>query len=329
MLHFRLISVLAGVVLSVVVRAQSPAQVPAGLVAWFSGDGNVRDDVSGKNATVHGKVDFAPGHAKQALAFPGGASYLSEPFTQSGPFTVDFWAKAVGPRQGRYVSLFSSGLPGHYDPFFQIEFDGAGNYQFEVGNDGDVITTKIGRAKPVFQHLVVTYDGSLVTTYLDGQQQHQDKWTRSTLGFEILKLGINRDQDRGFRGMIDELHVFNRALQPHEIQQLFKARNGLTHFNGPPRLTLAGQWRCSPVPPCATGIATIKQNGDQLVFVNERGSRSDGKLLSNGANMIAYQWGQNGLHAVAGANDNSILWENKTRWDRIGSPGNVGWRPEP
>ena len=94
-------------------------------------------------------------------------------------------------------------------------------------------------------------------------------------------------------------------------------------------LDLTGQWRCTTVPPCGTGIATIQQNGSDLNFVNERGSPSPGKLLFNKTNLIAYAWGQNGLHGVVGANAGSILWENHTRWERINGPQTTTTTPPP
>lgn len=221
-------------------NSSSCTPAPAGLVAWLPGDGSAKDVVRGQNGAVHGNITYVPGKVNRAFSLDG-ASYVSESFSQTGPFTVDLWAKASSLNQGQWVSLVSTGFPGHYDPFFQIDFDGSGNYAFDVGDSG-AYSVKIGPARGEFQHLAVTYDGSLITTYLNGQRQHQEKWTSSTLAFEILKIGINRDENRAFRGLIDEVHIFNRALGPEEIQELFNAGSAGMCQTSKGR-SLAGEWQ--------------------------------------------------------------------------------------
>jgi|GEM_PF-905663 len=218
---------------TVKVTAQSVCvSPPSGLVGWWPGDGDAIDIQDSNSGTLLNGATFAPGKVGQAFSLNGVNAYVSAPFTQTGPFTVDFWAKANATNQTASTSLLSSSFPGHYDPFFQIDFDGSGNYRFNAGNGPPPVN--IGQAKTSFQHIAVTYDGSTVKTYLDGQFSASGTWTGLPLRFEVLKIGINRDENRPFNGLIDEVDVFNRALSASEIQAIVHAYSAGKCKNRPP-----------------------------------------------------------------------------------------------
>lgn len=60
-------------------------------------------------------------------------------------------------------------------------------------------------------------------------------------------------------------------------------------------------------------VAKIRQNGDQLVFVNEGGQRSRGRFL-NSTQVVATNWGN--LHASVHGDGEEIRWSNGTVWKR-------------
>ena len=198
-----------------------PIEPPAGMVSWWTGDGHADDIIDGNHGTLEGGATFAPGMVDQAFSLDGDGDYVAAPFVQEGPFTVDFWAKADVPDQAKYTSAFSSANPGHYNPFFQIEFDGFGNYRFQGGNDE--LQVNIGPVATAFQHIAVTYDGSTVRTYLDGEFGDSGTWAGTSLSFEIVKIGMNRDNVKSFDGLIDEVEIFNRALSGEEIRVIYNA----------------------------------------------------------------------------------------------------------
>lgn len=208
-------------VLSVLLPFSAGGQQPpclSGLVGWWRAEGNADDLKNGKNGILFNGVVFGPGKVGQAFSLDGVNDYVSAPFIQTGPFSVDLWVKANAPLQIVNTSVLSTGFPGHYDPYFQIEFDGSGNYEWTVGN----LVLPIGQITTQFQHLVVTYDGAVVKTYLNGQLTNSMAYGL-TLSFEVLKIGINRDQNRPFNGLIDEVSVFDRALTASEITSIYNA----------------------------------------------------------------------------------------------------------
>ena len=214
--------------------SQVSTQPPAGMVGWWPGDGNANDIVGGNHGTLENGTTFATGKVGEAFSLDGVDDYVSAPFTYEGPFTVDFWLKADVASQAVYTSAFASSTPGNYNPFFQIDFDLSGNYRFHGGNDD--LHVNIGPATTGSQHVGVTYDGSTVTTYLNGEFQNSAIWAGPTLRFETAKIGMNRDNAKSFGGLIDEVEIFNRALGAAEIRAIYNAGS-------------AGKIKPQPIPP--------------------------------------------------------------------------------
>src|SRR5690349_20783468 len=73
---------------------------------------------------------------------------------------------------------------------------------------------------------------------------------------------------------------------------------------------LAGCWRNvrNGNRPCY-----IEQNGNQLIFTNENGSRSYGELISD-SEAVAFDWGY--LHARLAGQGYVLLWDGNGEWDR-------------
>ena len=200
---------------------------PSSLLSWWAGDGNTSNEVGPNNGTLQGDATFAAGKVDDAFSLDGTGDYVSASFTRTGPFTVEFWAKAGSPAQPVYTSLLSSSNPPNFIPYFQIDFDAIGRYRFNGGDDlagpGQFLLVDIGVATTNFQHIAVTYDGTIVSTYLDGNFVTQGTWPLSPLQFEVAKIGINRGNNKAFNGLIDEVSIYNRALSSDEIKTIFDA----------------------------------------------------------------------------------------------------------
>ena len=72
----------------------------------------------------------------------------------------------------------------------------------------------------------VTFDGSSVTTYLDGVLENNAAWSPRTpgpLGIDAVRIGINRSGNRPFAGLVDEVSIYDRSLTAAEIQDIFDA----------------------------------------------------------------------------------------------------------
>jgi hypothetical protein len=157
-----------------------------------------------------------------------------------------------------FTGVLSTGGSGQNATSLQIELDGSGNYRLNAG-DG-TFSWLLGPALDFFQHVSVTFDGSTIAAYLNGQLVQSDVWTGSPgLGFHVLNVGIDRDGVKPFTGVIDEVQVFGRALSDQEVAQTFLAGASGLCSNRPPVAVAAA----TPNPAEATGPggATVSLRG--------------------------------------------------------------------
>jgi dolichyl-diphosphooligosaccharide--protein glycosyltransferase len=70
-------------------------------------------------------------------------------------------------------------------------------------------------------HIVATYDGSTRRIYVDGQLIAKETVGGGTVAWgESLRLGRGSTDAHAFRGGIDEVRVYGRALSPAEVREL-------------------------------------------------------------------------------------------------------------
>jgi hypothetical protein len=253
--------VLGNMTSTVVVYAVSygaPIAPIAGLTAWLAGDGSATDELSTKVATWTATPAYAPGKVGQAFSVSAGNT-VSFPIAQPGPFTLQAWVRTANPKQPYGSGVLSTGGPGQQATSAQIELDGAGNYQLNTGN-GDLVLF-IGPAADSFHHLAVTYDGSIVITYFDGQPVLGDFWLGSAdLGILALNLGLDRGGSSPFGGLLDEVQVFGRALSAGEIQRTFLAgASGFVKDHAPVAVIALGS--SSPAEATGASGATMRFDG--------------------------------------------------------------------
>ncbi|MEI6425325.1 MAG: LamG-like jellyroll fold domain-containing protein, partial [Lentisphaerota bacterium] len=69
----------------------------------------------------------------------------------------------------------------------------------------------------VWQHFVFTWDGKTSTIFVDGKQVAQKKLGGQVqLGTETLDLFLE------YKGLARFLRLYNKALSPDEVQQIFE-----------------------------------------------------------------------------------------------------------
>jgi concanavalin A-like lectin/glucanase superfamily protein len=197
---------------------------PTGLVGWWRGEGDGCDFIAGTNAVPRGSVTFTQAKVGQGFVFPGGA-FEAAPVVRSGAMTIDLWVKSASQNEPYFTSAISSGFPGHFNQFFQIMFDTGGHWALNVGEGSYEVMPLFGFANTTFQHLAVTYDGmQQITLYLDGKQATTAAWKGpKPVAYEVLKIGTNRGENVHFAGIIDEVHIFDRALSEDEVNAIFRS----------------------------------------------------------------------------------------------------------
>ncbi len=261
----------------------SPA-VP-GLVGAFSFDKIVSNRVANAaDATKPGHVKegfkLVPGRFGQAALLDGENGFTFPGighFTRSDPFSFSLWLQTLS-QAPRLVVLHHSRawMDAGSRGYELVLADGkaeVGLHHMWPGNSIKV-RTKATLATNQWVHLAFTYDGSSraagVRVYLDGQPAEVEVvrdglWKDFVYGGGEPDLAIgHRFRDSGFKdGLVDELHVFNRALTPIEV----------AHVAGRADLTEAfSAVSGAGVPPATPGVSPANSRGE-----TDRGSRRDAR----------------------------------------------------
>lgn len=209
--------------------------MPTGMVSWWTGDQNANDFVGSNHGTYTGA--YLPGKIGSAFAISGqGNDFVTVPQSaslESATVTVDAWVQANGS-PGNFKYLASKGGKG---------CEGGASYALYTGRDGGLafyvydgnsfIVSPAVPASTIWDnqwHLVAgTYDGSSVSLYLDGNLVGSSA-ASLTINYQLTNnqfaIGQYLDcpsQNLSFKGNIDEVEVFSRALSAAEIQSLYQA----------------------------------------------------------------------------------------------------------
>ena len=207
---------------------------PAGMVAWYPGDGTTSDILGGHNPSATNAVSFVPGIVGQGFDFgPGG--FIDIPNSaalNNQQFTVDAWARPDGPGPnndgaGSVILQKNINVLSGIQTSLQLVWRGTDNrfvfnaYNVQVATASTFLTGQ-------FYHVAGTYDGTRARIYVNGVLQGQviqattivyDNSVPYTIGSNFSgfrNLGFPRTWD----GVIDEVEMFSRALTPAEINAI-------------------------------------------------------------------------------------------------------------
>jgi hypothetical protein len=212
---------------------------PSGLVSWWSADGNAIDIADGNNGILEGGISFSMAMVDQGFTFSSNGDGVRIPQNpnlnvQSPGFSVDFWMRGTNNQPDPSLSTIVEKSHGWVDATgwaFQV-YTSTGFPSFAVGN-ATGFPEVIGEVDVLdgnFHHIAGTWDGVSLRLYVDGVLPT----AAATTEFNLIPANNARDVNIGFtwgggtpsrfyRGIVDELGVFNRALSSSEIQDIFAA----------------------------------------------------------------------------------------------------------
>jgi hypothetical protein len=138
--------------------------------------------------------------------------------------TVSFWIKVNNADNVAFpVPLVK--LPINENFLFVIDSDNKPIWRIDVlgsGTDHDAKDTSSVVSVGSWEHWVGTYDGKTVRFYRNGNQRATKSIT-GTLAADAGNLVIGGQSGGGnaFDGQLDNIDIYNRALAPQEIKQLY------------------------------------------------------------------------------------------------------------
>ncbi len=205
------------------------ADLTNGLVGWWrfdEGSGTTATDSSenGNHGSIHGATWTTNGYHHTALQFDGNVyvEITNSPtldIAGSNPLTVALWANA-----SRQVTMHILGKREGCSPVQYQMVDEYGYGGLLFGGDGCAhsICVNTGTHLPasMWTHLAVTFDGAKFRFYVNGVEAITGDGKLGDKNSANLRIGKSGEYPNGFRGSLDDVRLYNRALSADEIRGL-------------------------------------------------------------------------------------------------------------
>lgn len=224
---------------SIVGTSTGWANIDDGIIAYYPFNGNADDESGNENhGQIFGDIGITTvsgicGYSDSALDFDGSGSYIKiEKFDTLSSFTISFWVKLTShDSQIHYSALCGPDHKGGYG-FLMDDYN---KLRFRVGENC---------IERFSNHLSVDYDKNLLplgtwiniagvynhlenkaTLFINGEFVSDTFGTINSFALNDQYIGTDLrnpgNSPYNFRGSIDELRIYNRALLEPEIQELF------------------------------------------------------------------------------------------------------------
>ena len=201
----------------------------SGLVSWWKAENNGYDSVGGNHGTAMNGATYAAGKIDQAFSFDGVDDYVQTnynfPFTSD--FTIGVWVKPQQMGDLEFVVGTEDGFGascGGWSITWNVPA-ASGKFGFAGGCGGNEIWTASSTANSYavdqWHHVVVMFEGAVGKIYVDGVLDVQFSRSCTVIAGTNLRMGMYPNRmARAFKGLIDEVKIFNRALSVLEISTL-------------------------------------------------------------------------------------------------------------
>ena len=215
----------------VLAKSYRPYEI-SGLVGYWQLDGDAKDKSGNKNnGKWAGKELYSNGVFGQCGNFDG-SNYVAVPHSSSinvgkDAFTYGAWVSSKGHTANQH---FLNKRDGGKGTFWDMYLSGTcENINAEIAN-ASYNNPQIKMSLSEWHHIVFTRDSSgLSTIYVDGKSVNPKKITGDSSNTHSFVIGnLQSDITQGFKGLIDEVVIYDRALNPDEIKGLYEA--GLTNI---------------------------------------------------------------------------------------------------
>lgn len=206
-----------------------PAVFTNALAGYWPFNGNV-NDVSGNNnhGTVNGNATLtadrfnAPNSAYQF----NGSGYIRVPNSASlcirKDVSVSVWIKTVDRRNNDPGNIVLKG--NKHDRNYELAIDHGDRITWSDvthGKENWRIRGKKGVSDGKWHHIVGNWDGQTVKLYVDGLCEAKEQCSVARVpNNEPLFIGCDGNKDF-FKGAIDDLQIYNRALSDSEVFSLY------------------------------------------------------------------------------------------------------------
>ena len=211
------------------------------LLAYYAFEGNLNDTQGMYNLTtlggeIGGYVDNCLTGTGGYFDGKGGYGYNMDfrddavVGLMDNTWSISVWANA-DEDMAQYSSVLSTtavkgegtGVADDWDNGFQIDVNSDRELRWffsKTGNPVNAISSNTAITLGEWYHITVTYDNGVGRLYVNGVELGVQ--TGLDLGFNRIKVGVNRIGRENWKGYIDDLKVFGRTLSPAEVVEQYE-----------------------------------------------------------------------------------------------------------
>ena len=197
------------------------ASLPSKPVSWWNGEGNTNDLIGPNTGTLNNGATYTVGKVGQAFSFDGVDDSFSSTDTGmpsgNSPRSVVFWMQWLGGSGNNAPFIY--GYPSASSAFYTIVIGG----KLHIGkwNGGDVPGSQNLTAGS-WHHVALIHDGATTSMYVDGVLDAQENRLYDTVLSGTFRMATTGNGEF-FKGAVDELAVYSRALTAAEIMTSYSA----------------------------------------------------------------------------------------------------------
>ena len=220
--------------------AQGQQVVTDGLVSFWTFDKSdvsatsVKDIVGKNDCAIVGKPQTVAGKIGEAIEFAGAGDYLDcgndKSLDLTDEITIELWIQPTSPGEGGPNAGPVCKAQQGVDWSWQLRYNAPGGFmgfQYNAEGGGSTWISVQKKLDPgTWFHIAGTVDGNEIKCYLDGVETEKTKMDKIGGGNGAFFIG----QDGWvniFKGVVDEVRIYDRALKADEIQHNFEAKSQL------------------------------------------------------------------------------------------------------
>lgn len=206
------------------------AQVTAGLMQEFRFNGTYVSESAAVTFSNNASTSFVTdrfGNVGKALTIQNQGIQATVPALPGGasPRSISIWVVSQTTTDNQVFSYGSGSNNNAYG--FSVQSSSVTNY----GWGNDLVLNGYSIGANAWVHIVTTFDGTTAKIYYNGVERvsgNKSMWNTVQTAFG---LGRGISGSNGFYGHVDDLKIYNRALTPAEVTQLYNQQDSSTPAN--------------------------------------------------------------------------------------------------
>lgn len=210
----------------------------SGIARWTLDNADTADSLAidvwnDHDASIYGATTGVSGANQtydtgEAYRFDGTDDYLEAPSLGSGfsnGFSVAVWIKPVfkGAGNPNHILSYESGTDSATVFRFEQDNDSTGELDFGVydGTDSFVEVSYTGMTENVWNHIVGSFDGSIIELYHNGSSVGSASADVANDSADFFKIGARHTTEDHWNGDMDDLRIYAGDFSGNEVNNLY------------------------------------------------------------------------------------------------------------